>query len=174
MGVSQPVFYVKASNTDGDWAGPFPYGTGPVGPQGPIGFLDFKGEYDTGASYVANDGVRFNGSSFVALQSTTGNAPPTLPTTENSYWSLLAAKGLDGTGIGDMLVATYDPQAIAADAFARGNHTGDIPDTVLIADGTKKGRFDVGAVTAGQSRVYAMPDRDLVINPAWAPIGYRS
>ena len=32
IGVTQPVFFVKASNADGDWAGPFPYGTGPVGP----------------------------------------------------------------------------------------------------------------------------------------------
>jgi hypothetical protein len=37
IGVSQPEFYVKASNTDGDWAGPFPYGTGPVGPAPALG-----------------------------------------------------------------------------------------------------------------------------------------
>lgn len=29
-----------------------------------------------------------------------------------------------GSGTGDMLAATYDPQAIAGDAFARANHTG--------------------------------------------------
>jgi hypothetical protein len=32
IGVDHPEFYVKASSTNGDWAGPFPYGTGPVGP----------------------------------------------------------------------------------------------------------------------------------------------
>lgn len=35
----------------------------------------------------------------------------------NSSWAALA-------GGGDMLAATYDPQAIAGDAFARANHTG--------------------------------------------------
>ncbi|MCB5201873.1 hypothetical protein LH464_05195 [Neorhizobium sp. T786] len=110
--------YVKASNAEGDWAGPFAYGVGPVGPPGPVGFLDFKGEYDAGEAYVANDGVRYNGSSWVARQPTTGNAPPNLPTTENAYWSLLAIKGQDGTGIGDMVAAVYDPQGRQADVFA--------------------------------------------------------
>ncbi len=119
--------YVKASNAEGDWAGPFAYGVGPVGPQGPVGFLDFKGEYDPATEYVANDGVLYNGSSWVALQDTTGNAPPNLPTTENAYWSLLAVKGQDGTGIGDMLASVYDPQNLQKDAFDRGNHTGEQP-----------------------------------------------
>jgi hypothetical protein len=35
--------------------------------------------------------------------------------------------GLSGDGSGDMLAALYDPQAIAADAFARANHTGTQP-----------------------------------------------
>lgn len=37
IGVESPEFYVKASNADGDWAGPFPYGTGPVGPAPTLG-----------------------------------------------------------------------------------------------------------------------------------------
>ncbi|CAD7055505.1 fusion protein [Pseudorhizobium halotolerans] len=32
IGVEEPEFYVKASDAAGDWAGPFNYGTGPVGP----------------------------------------------------------------------------------------------------------------------------------------------
>ncbi|MDF1606945.1 hypothetical protein PZ897_02010 [Hoeflea sp. YIM 152468] len=32
--------------------------------------------------------------------------------------------GADGDGFGDMVVATYDPQAIAKDVFDRANHTG--------------------------------------------------
>jgi len=49
IGVSQPAFYVKASNTEGDWAGPFPYGAGPQGeqgiqgPQGVQGVQGYKG-----------------------------------------------------------------------------------------------------------------------------------
>jgi len=122
IGVSEPDFYVKGSDTDGDWEGPFAYGVGPVGPQGPVGFLDFKGDYNPATAYVANDGVRYNGSSWVALQATTGNAPPNLPTTENAYWSLLAIKGQDGAGTGDMQAATYDPQNKYADAFDSANH----------------------------------------------------
>ena len=34
-------------------------------------------------------------------------------------------------GGGDMLASTYDPQAIAADAFARANHTGTEPDAAI-------------------------------------------
>mgnify|MGYP001366422141 CR=1 FL=1 len=126
--------YVKASDTEGDWSGPFAYGTGPVGPEGPVGFLDFQGEYNPATAYVANDGVRYNGSSWVALQATTGNAPPTLPTTENAYWSLLAVKGQDGSGVGDMVAATYDPRAKAADAFDSANHDYDNAVSELAAD----------------------------------------
>lgn len=39
------------------------------------------------------------------------------------------------------------------------------------SDNTKRGRFDVGAVTSGQNRVYTLPDRSLVLNPAWEQIG---
>lgn len=163
--------YVKASATSGDWAGPFAYGRGDTGEMGPAGFTNFRGTYAAGTTYLRNDGVYHNGSSWVALQTTTGNAPPNLPTTSNAYWSLLAVKGQDGTGIGDMLASVYDPQNLQADAFDRGSHTGDLPDTVSLIDGTKKGRFDVGAVTAGQSRVYTMPDRDLVIDPLWERAG---
>ncbi|MBU1313974.1 MAG: hypothetical protein KJ947_22545 [Alphaproteobacteria bacterium] len=131
------LLYVKASATSGDWAGPFAYGTGPIGPEGPVGFLDFKGDYSSVTAYSANDGVRYNGSSWVALQSTTGNAPPTLPATENAYWSLLAVKGQDGLGTGDMQAVTYDPLAKAADAFASANHDYDNATSGLTATTTQ-------------------------------------
>ena len=115
---SNAQLYVKASAASGDWAGPFAYGNGPVGPMGPAGFTNFRGTYEAGTTYVRNDGVYRNGSSYVALQTTTGNAPPNLPTTENAYWSLLAVKGQDGTGIGDMLKSVYDPQNRQLDVFA--------------------------------------------------------
>ncbi|MNV66213.1 hypothetical protein D3C71_1589570 [compost metagenome] len=37
------------------------------------------------------------------MQSTTGNAPPVLPTESNAYWRLLARKGTDGSGTGDFV-----------------------------------------------------------------------
>ena len=66
---------------------------GPVGPEGTIGFV---GAYSGATAYSTNDVVRDQGSSWIALQDTTGNAPPTLPTTANSYWELVAQKGDKG------------------------------------------------------------------------------
>lgn len=76
-----------------------------------------KGAYSGATAYAKGDVVRDAGSSWIALQATTGNAPPTLPTTSNAYWELLAQKGLDGLGTGDMTAAVYDPTGVSADAF---------------------------------------------------------
>lgn len=62
-----------------------------------------RGAYASGTTYAALDVVLDNGSSWIAKVSTTGNAPPVLPTTENTYWTLLAAKGADGAGTGDVV-----------------------------------------------------------------------
>jgi lysophospholipase L1-like esterase len=120
--------YVKLSATAADWAGPFSYAQGPQGIPGPTGFTTFRGTYAAGTAYARNDGVLFNGSSYVALQNTTGNAPPTFPATANAYWSLLASKGADGAGIGDVV-----GPAVAVDGdFALFNGT----TGKLIKDGT--------------------------------------
>jgi len=103
IGVDEPALYVKASAMAGDWDGPFAYGTGPVGPMGPAGYTNPRGTYSVATAYFRNDAVLYNGSSFVALQATTGNAPPTLPATSNAYWQLTAIKGTDGTGTGDIV-----------------------------------------------------------------------
>ena len=56
-----------------------------------------KWPYSAGTAYVPNDVVSYNGSSWIALQNTTGNTP-----SEWAYWTLCAAKGTDGTGSGDI------------------------------------------------------------------------
>jgi hypothetical protein len=58
----------------------------------------WRSAYSGATAYAANDTVRDQGASWIALQATTGNAPPTLPTTANAYWELMAAKGADGAG----------------------------------------------------------------------------
>lgn len=57
-----------------------------------------RGTYDPATAYVLDDAVLDNGSTWIALQDTTGNAPPILPTTSNAFWQLLARAGMDGAG----------------------------------------------------------------------------
>lgn len=65
--------------------------------------LNPRGIYSGATAYAADDLVIDNGSSWRARIATTGNAPPALPATSNTQWELIAAKGLDGTGTGDVM-----------------------------------------------------------------------
>ncbi len=69
--------------------------------------------YDASKTYIPGNKVSFNGSSYLCIQTTTGHAP-----TDTAYWLLIAMKGVDGTGAGDMLASVYDPQGKAQDVFA--------------------------------------------------------
>ena len=92
---------------------------------GDITTIFWEGAYAGGTAYTVNDGVSYNGSSYVCILDSTGNLP-----TNATYWEVFAAAGTDGAdgadgadgdGSGDMLVATYDPTAVAGDAFAMDN-----------------------------------------------------
>lgn len=64
-------------------------------------FIDEIGNaetYSNTKTYAKNNVVEYNGSSFMAIQETTGNVPPTLPTKRNDYWQLIAQRGVDGSG----------------------------------------------------------------------------
>lgn len=50
-----------------------------------------KGEYDNTATYAVGDSVSYNGSSYIAIQQTTGNLP-----TDETFWQILAEKGDTG------------------------------------------------------------------------------
>ena len=68
-----------------------------------IGKLTFNhlGDYASGTAYVKNDVVYYNGSAYIAKQSTTGNVP-----SRTTYWNLFFLKGTDKFGIttqGDVL-----------------------------------------------------------------------
>lgn len=56
------------------------------------------GAYSAGTEYSYNDEVTQQGGSwrYIYATATTGNAPPTLPTTSTTYWRLAAAPGDDG------------------------------------------------------------------------------
>lgn len=64
-----------------------------------------EGDYSGATAYVKGDVVQRLGSSWIALQATTGNTPPTLPTTSNAFWQLLARQGVDGAGTVTSIVA---------------------------------------------------------------------
>lgn len=71
--------------------------TGPTGPTGPAGpeWLDWKGSWSAG-SYDEGDGVQHNGSTYRA-NTTTSQEPP------HADWDLVASKGQDGLGTGDVV-----------------------------------------------------------------------
>jgi hypothetical protein len=58
--------------------------------------IRFKGTWAALTNYDAGDAVEHAGSTWIALQDSTGQTPPTLPTTSNAYWSLIAKKGDTG------------------------------------------------------------------------------
>lgn len=72
--------------------------------------------YSAGTSYTIWQAVSYNSQSYMCKLASTGNAP-----TNTTYRDLMAAKGADWLGSGDMLKATYDPTNKNGDAFAMDN-----------------------------------------------------
>jgi hypothetical protein len=91
IGDGRSAIYIKNSAASGDWSVPYPI-TGPVGPTG----VNQRGNYSAGTAYAIRDIVQYGGSTWIAKVATTGNAPPTLPTTENTQWLLFARSGTVG------------------------------------------------------------------------------
>jgi len=81
--------------------------TGATGAQGIPG-AKWKGEWNSATEYVARDAVYYNGNSYIALQTGTNQTPPA---TSDSYWQIVARKGVDGEGAGDMTKEDYDSNA---------------------------------------------------------------
>jgi Collagen triple helix repeat (20 copies) len=70
--------------------------TGPTGPTGPQGVpgpsVVWRGNWTSAATYNANDGVSYNGSSYVAIATNVNHPPDTHPT----EWQLIAQQGAVG------------------------------------------------------------------------------
>jgi hypothetical protein len=104
VGDGRSALYSKKSAASGDWSNPS-YITGEQGDQGDPGPAGVNpvGNYSSGSTYAVRDAVLNNGSTWIAKSAVpTGQPPPTLPTSENTYWRLLAQKGTDGSGTGDV------------------------------------------------------------------------
>ena len=70
---------------------------GDKGDPGTPGNGVFRGEWDNTLSYNGDDLIRYSGSLYVSLQNNNyNNTPPDLSTGDNSWWSLVVAKGDDG------------------------------------------------------------------------------
>lgn len=69
--------------------------TGATGPQGQAGGeVNWLGEWNSSTTYIEDDAVSFQGSSYIALVGTLNDSPPSV------NWALLAAKGdMGATGI---------------------------------------------------------------------------
>jgi hypothetical protein len=71
--------------------------TGATGATGPVG-MNWLGAYNAGTSYVVDDAVSYNGSSYICKLASTGNLP-----TNTTYWDVIAEKGASGSGAGDVV-----------------------------------------------------------------------
>ena len=65
--------------------------------------VNWLGAYVAETAYVINDAVSYDGSSYICKLDSTGNLP-----TNTTYFDLMALKGTDGEGTGDMLKSVYD------------------------------------------------------------------
>lgn len=68
--------------------------------------------YDGTKAYVPGNKVAYGGSSYLNQKACNGIAP-----TDTEYWLLIAKKGADGDGKGDMVKATYDQDGKETDVY---------------------------------------------------------
>lgn len=109
-GDGRSAVYFKQTNTLNDWSTPA-YLTGPTGATGApstIPGIVWRGTYAAGTLYAINDGVTLNGSSFRKLTTAAaGTSPSTaIPPVNTAAWEVLAARGVNGTGTGDVVGPT--------------------------------------------------------------------
>lgn len=124
------------------------------------GFVFVPGGYDDEFAYPKGGVARQAGSSWIALQPTTGNAPPTLPTTSNAYWELMAERGTDGDIDG---VTAFWQSRILIDADAAAARAGlELSKQASPTDATAGALLTVGAFGVGKTVVLATPDLDSV------------
>ena len=147
--ITDPLIFIRVGATTGVWSDPIEF-RGPAGPQGVAGLIGvWKGPYSGVTAYDAKDVTREAGSAWIAKVPTTGNAPPTLPTTSNTWWDLVSQKGDPGdmTGPGASVaghVAVYADTsgAVLADGGALGTaaalNAGTASGEVPVLDGAGK------------------------------------
>lgn len=86
-----------------------------------------NGNFVLGQAFKKNNLVLDNGSTWIALVNTQNNPLPVLPITENTWWRLVAQRGVDGTG------SVASVNNISPDV--NGNVTLDLGDSITSVDG---------------------------------------
>lgn len=74
--------------------------TGNAGPQGEQGEpgIQWRGDWNSITTYVERDVVYSGGSSYICISTNTNQEPPNA-----TYWELIAQRGIDGEGAGDVV-----------------------------------------------------------------------
>jgi hypothetical protein len=98
---------------------------GPTGAQGPAGAqgdpgLVYKGTWSSGTAYVSGDVVVYNGTAYAAILAGTNRNP----STQTSYWGVLAQKGATGATGATGPTAPQDVSA-SGDTLVKRNGSGD-------------------------------------------------
>lgn len=62
--------------------------------------VEWRGAWNSATAYALHDAVSYAGSSWICVQAHTNQVP-----IDNAYWDVLAAKGADGAGAGDLVAA---------------------------------------------------------------------
>ncbi|MDJ0894852.1 MAG: hypothetical protein QNJ92_06890 [Alphaproteobacteria bacterium] len=125
----------------------------------PGGVGTWRGAWLSTETYVANENVENDGSSYVATATSTNKEPGVAPDWQ-SFWDLQAAKGDTGApGVGDMTKAEY---ATITPAIP-----GVVDAAVVLSDGLGLKEFeDVAVKNAGQT--YSAPQAGAVATPDFA------
>lgn len=77
--------------------------------------VEWRGAWNSATAYALRDAVSYGGGSWICVQAHTNQVPA-----DNAYWDVLAQKGTDGAGSGDMLSAN-NLSDLASAATARTN-----------------------------------------------------
>lgn len=93
--------------------------------------------YDASKTYSPGNKVQYKGSSYVCLKTSTARAP-----SDTAFWQLIAAKGLDGSGFGDMLADVYDPNLKECDFYAYADEAAAA--SRIITDDSTSAKFVLG------------------------------
>lgn len=138
---------------------------GPTGPQGSQGVpgIQWLGTWSAATAYVLRDVIYLLGSSYICTAPNTNQEPPNA-----SYWNLVAQKGIDGEGAGDVVgptgsttnrVAVFD--GITGKLIKDGGQTiaeiiaSSIPIGYLDTDGSLAGNSDVKVASQKATKTYA-------------------